>query len=83
MSEVRHARGGTVARGRVRPRRRSGGPSPASVRGNHARCADQQAKTLARGRLRALALDGKTSRGACRADGTRVHLPGAGEHGGH
>jgi hypothetical protein len=46
-----------------RAHRRSGGPSPASVRGYHARRAAQQAKTLARGRLRALALDGKTSRG--------------------
>ena len=55
-----------------RARRRSGGPSPASVCGYHARRAAQQAKTLARGRLRALALDGKTSRGARRADGTRV-----------
>jgi hypothetical protein len=66
-----------------RARRRSGGLSPASVRGYHARRAAQQAKTLARGRLRALALDGKTSRGARRADGTLVHLLGAGEHGGH
>ncbi len=28
-------------------------------------------------------MDGKTSRGARRADGTRVHLLGAAEHGGH
>ena len=34
-------------------------------------------------RLRAVAVDGKTSRGARRADGTRVHLLGAAEHGGH
>ena len=33
-------------------------------------------------RLRAVAVDGKTSRGARRADGTRVHLLGAAEHGG-
>jgi hypothetical protein len=51
------------------------------VRGYHARRAGQQARTLARGRLRALALDGKTSREARRADGTRVHLLGAAEHG--
>lgn len=38
---------------------------------------------LARERLRAIAVDGKTSRGARRADGTRVHLLGAAEHGGH
>ena len=64
-----------------RPRRR--GPPPASVRGYHARRAAQQAKALARGRLRAVAVDGKTSRGARRADGTRVHLLGVAEHGGH
>ena len=66
-----------------RPRRRRGGPSPASVRGYHARRAAEQAKALARGRLRAVAVDGKTSRGARRADGTRVHLLGVAEHGGH
>ena len=42
----------------------------------------RQAKTLARDRLRAVAVDGKTSRGARRADGTRVHLLGVAEHGG-
>ena len=47
-----------------------------------ARRAAQQAKTLARGGLRAVAVDGKTSRGARRADGTRVHLLGVAEHGG-
>ena len=55
---------------------------PASVRGYRARHAARQAKTLARGRLRAVAVDGKTSRGARRADGTRVHLLGVAEHGG-
>ena len=64
-------------------RRRSGGPPSASVRGYRARRAAQQAKTLARSRLRAVAVDGKTARGARRADGTRVHLLGAAEHGGH
>jgi hypothetical protein len=64
-------------------RRRSGRPPPAGVRGYHARRAAQQVKTLARDRLRVVAVDGKTSRGARRADGTRVHLPGAAEHGGH
>jgi hypothetical protein len=63
-------------------RRRSGGPPPASVRRYRARRAAQEARTLARGRLRAIAVDGKTSRGARRADGTRVHLLGAAEHGG-
>jgi predicted transposase YbfD/YdcC len=62
--------------------RRPGGPSPASVRGYQARRAAGQAKALARGRLRAVAVDGKTCRGARRADGTRVHLLGVAEHGG-
>jgi predicted transposase YbfD/YdcC len=68
-----------------RPRRRRGrpgGPPAASVRGYRARRAAQQAKMLARGRLRAVAVDGKTSRGARRADGTRVHLLGVAGHGG-
>jgi predicted transposase YbfD/YdcC len=64
------------------PRRSRGGPSPASVRGYHARRAARQAKALARDRLRAVAVDGKTSRGARRADGTQVHLLGVAEHGG-
>jgi predicted transposase YbfD/YdcC len=62
--------------------RRSGGPASASVRGYRARRAAQRARTLARTRLRAVAVDGKTSRGAGRADGTRVHLLGVAEHGG-
>jgi predicted transposase YbfD/YdcC len=66
------------------PRRRCrGGPATASVRGYRARRAAQRARTLARARLRAVAVDGKTSRGARRADGTRVHLLGVAEHGGH
>ena len=64
-------------------RQRPGGPSAASVRGYRARRAAQQREALARGRLRAVAVDGKTSRGARRADGTRVHLLGVAEHGGH
>jgi len=67
---------------RPRRRRRSGGLPPASVRGYRARRAARQRETLARARLRAVAVDGKTSRGARRADGTRVHLLGAAEHGG-
>ncbi len=62
--------------------RRGGGPPSASVRGYRARRAAQRAKALARDRLRAVAVDGKTSRGARRADGTRVHLLGVAEHGG-
>src|SRR5258708_670581 len=66
-----------------RPRRRRRRRPSASVRGYHARRAAQQARALARDRLRAVAVDGKTSRGARRSDGTRVHLLGAAEHGGH
>ena len=53
------------------------------MRGYRARRTAQRAKALARDRLRAVAVDGKTSRGARRADGTRVHLLGVAEHGGH
>ena len=63
-------------------RRRRRGRSPAGVRDYPARRAAQEAKALARGGLRAVAVDGKTSRGARRADGTRVHLLGVAEHGG-
>ena len=38
------------------------------------RCAARQAQALARGRLRAVAVDGKIFRRARRPDGTRVHL---------
>ena len=62
--------------------RRGGGRPPASVRGYRARRAARQREALARGRLRAVAVDGKTSRGARRPDGTRVHLLGVAEHGG-
>ena len=53
------------------------------MRGYRARRAAWQAEALARARLRAVAVDGKTCRGARRADSTRVHLPGAAGHGGH
>jgi predicted transposase YbfD/YdcC len=66
-----------------RRRRRRRGRSLAGVRDYPARRAAREAKALARGGLRALAVDGKTSRGARRADGTRVHLLGVAEHGGH
>jgi predicted transposase YbfD/YdcC len=72
-----------LARALLGPRPRGGRPSWSSVRGYPARRAAGQAKALARGRLRAVAVDGKTCRGARRADGTRVHLLGAAEHGGH
>jgi predicted transposase YbfD/YdcC len=66
-------------RNRVRP---DGAPSR-SVRDYRARRKKQAAKALARKRIRAVAVDGKTSRGARRADGTRVHLLGVVEHGGN
>jgi predicted transposase YbfD/YdcC len=68
---------------RPRSRRRPGGPPSVGVRDYRARRAAQQAEALARDRLRAVAADGRTSRGARRADGTRVHLPGVAEHSGH
>jgi len=52
------------------------------VRGYRARRAAEQAEALARGRLPAVAVDGKTSRDARPADHTRVHLLGVAEHGG-
>ena len=75
-----------LARALLRPRPRQapapGAPPSASARGYRARRTAQQAKALARGRLRAVAVDGKTSRGARRPDGTRVHLLGVAEHSG-
>ena len=62
--------------------RRSGGPPSAGVREYRARRAVQEVKAAARSGLPAVAVDGKTSRGARRGDGTRVHLLGAAEHGG-
>jgi predicted transposase YbfD/YdcC len=59
-----------------------GGALAASVRGYRARRSARQARVLARGRLTAVAVDGKTCRGARRADGTRVHLLGVAEQGG-
>jgi predicted transposase YbfD/YdcC len=71
---------------RPRGRQGRGGPPPASVRGYRARRrARQRARQrdmLARDRLRAVAVDGKTCRGTRRPDGTRVHLLGVAEHGG-
>jgi predicted transposase YbfD/YdcC len=74
-----------LARALLGPRpggRRPGGLPRASVRGYRGRRAARQAQELARGRLRAVAVDGKTCRGARRGDGTRVHLLGVAEHGG-
>lgn len=61
--------------------RASEGPSR-TVRQYRARRRVAKAKALARSRIRAVAVDGKTSRGARRGDGTRVHLLGVIEHGG-
>jgi hypothetical protein len=71
-----------LTRALLGPRPRRAGPPPAGVRDYRARRVREQAKALARGRLPAVAVDGKTSRGARRADGARVHLLGAAEHGG-
>ena len=68
--------------GHPRRPRRPGAASRGGVRGYRARRAAQEVKAAARGGLRAVAVDGKTSRGARRGDGTRVHLLGAAEHGG-
>jgi predicted transposase YbfD/YdcC len=72
-----------LARALLRPGpRQPAGPPPGSVRGYPARRAAEQARARARGRLPGVAVDGKTCRGARRADGTRVHLLGAAEHSG-
>jgi predicted transposase YbfD/YdcC len=58
-------------------------PAPApTVRSWPARRASAQVKAAARSRLDAVAVDGKTSRGARRPDGTRVHLLGVTSHAG-
>ena len=67
---------------RPRGRRSRGEPPAGSVRGYRARRRARQREMLARSRLRAVAVDGKTCRGARRGDGTRVHLLGDPEHGG-
>jgi predicted transposase YbfD/YdcC len=63
-------------------RHRGDGSPTASVRAYRARRAAAARKTLARKRIPAVAVDGKTARGARRGDGTRVHLLGVVEHGG-
>jgi predicted transposase YbfD/YdcC len=69
--------------GRRRRRVRPDGSPSRSVRDYRARRRALAAKTAARGRIRAVAVDGKTSRGARRTDGTRVHLLGVVQHGGN
>ena len=68
---------------------RSGGRPPAPAGRGPPACAATgpgavpgSGKLLARDRLRAVAVDGKSSRGARRGDGTRVHLLGVADHGG-
>lgn len=65
-----------------RGRHRGDGSPTRRVREYRARRRAAQVKALARSRMRAVAVDGKTSRGARRRDGTRVHLLGVVEHGG-
>lgn len=69
--------------GRRRSRVRPDGTPSRAVRSYRARRRKLAAKALARKRIRAVAVDGKTSRGARRSDGTRVHLLGVVEHGGN
>jgi predicted transposase YbfD/YdcC len=63
-------------------RRRPDGTPSRSVRDYRSRRAAAAAKALARSRIHAVSVDGKTSRGARRADGSRVHLLGVLAHGG-
>lgn len=68
-------------RRRRRTRRSGSDGSPSKrVRAYRARRTAAERKALARNRIRGVAVDGKTSRGARRPDGTRVHILGAVEH---
>jgi hypothetical protein len=69
--------------GRRRRRVRPDGAPSARVRDYRSRRRALAVKALARKRIQAVAVDGKTSRGARRTDGTRVHLLGVVEHGGN
>ena len=76
-----------LSRALLGPRRRADrhrpdGSPTAAVREYRDRRTAAKRKALARNGIRAVAVDGKTSRGARRADGTRVHLLGVIEHGG-
>ena len=68
---------------RPRSRRRPGGPPRPACAATVPGAPPSRRKRWPASRLRAVAVDGKTSRGARRADGTRVHLLGVAEHGGH
>jgi hypothetical protein len=67
-----------------RPRVRTAPDGSASrkVRTYRARRTERAALATARSTLRGVAVDGKTSRGARRPNGSRVHLLGVAEHGG-
>ena len=67
-----------------RPRVRTAPDGSASrkVRTYRARRTKRAALATARSTLRGVAVDGKTSRGARRTNGSRVHLLGVAEHGG-
>jgi predicted transposase YbfD/YdcC len=72
-----------LGKGRPTPKRPRAGDWPsASARDYPARREKAHAKTMARARLAAVAVDGKTARGARRADGSRVHLLGVADHDG-
>jgi predicted transposase YbfD/YdcC len=70
-----------LGKGQPTPKRPVG-KGRASVRDYPARRAKAAVRAAARARLRGLALDGKTSRGARRTDGSRVHLLGVCGHDG-
>jgi predicted transposase YbfD/YdcC len=76
--ELTRALLGPRSRGRTAP---DGSPSR-TVRAYRQRRRQQHARSVARSRLAAVAVDGKSSRGARRRDGSRVHLLGAAGHDG-
>jgi predicted transposase YbfD/YdcC len=67
---------------RPRVRKAPDGSPSRTVRAYRARRKKRKALIEARSGLKAVAVDGKSSRGARRADGTRVHLLGVCEHAG-
>jgi predicted transposase YbfD/YdcC len=67
---------------RARVRTAPNGSASRKVRTYRARRIKQAALVVARSALKGVAVDGKTSRGARREDGSRVHLLGVAEHGG-
>jgi predicted transposase YbfD/YdcC len=73
---------GRALLGPRREPRREPGPPPAGARSYPARRDKARDAAAARSRLRAVAVDGKTSRGARRPDRSRVHLLGVCGHDG-